>query len=1267
MMSYQSGVAINNYEIEYNVIKNEYFQKVEKEQFRDLLKTYLNTIAEYEKVNAEGRPIYAKAYLETQKEYVTAKKWIKENARYALSEEMQAKLEEAFSKIERGFATQVLKNIVKAYKCKDEYGVIDARVFTDKEIKSIKDAQLAAKMYSESQSHSDTNLIKMSSPDVAIYTNDFYKGLVLDGITNKEWQNIITEINDILKQYYDPITKNVDFDAIPDNKEGYAVYRKLGDLYSILQNTKKKENVDKEQYKKIQKFIKENVDIELSKAEKDMFEIAEEKARNKGTKYYAAWCSTNYLVVTDYDTGISRRIPNYYLWGSLKPKADKIDKFTNKNTKEKEEAIKLIDKTYEVVPTEYYYDRLREKETALREGKLSKEEYRKWYYENHIYNNRTKQFEPIKCWTTLKVKDNVENVGRWYPRWHNTETTPIISVENHAYKKDVGYAPNYKITGEYTIQNNKNKYEEEISQLFKQVLYDLTKNKKDIKYLDKGYMPSIDKNDKSVGKTIADELLKTLGLKVSATGENVYHDKLGFEINEEISTPLLSRLNQVTPTIRGIVKPIQEDDETDEVFNKRLNEYNKELEALSKENDEAHKNTISKDWKEVMATFIIQASRTNAIRDNELILYAAQHMLETEEILDPKYMGRKTDNEFKVNWNESNKHKTVYSKKNQHELLAQWETWMRRILYDEFKEPNGKLTRWAARFQSITSSQYMMMNFRGGIANITLGGTQILMERLARDYFDSNDYFKALGHFDASILDQLLHMDSDKASTLAGAIIKFMSVVDYNEHKGISVIAENTTMKGFKHFNRLAYSPQTMGENYLQNTVLFAMLEANRIFTETDKYGKAKLVFKNEKEYIRDCELDLIEKYINQIPDNTLKQQYKNEYNQIKEDIKKDINVLAKYAWFKKDLISDFAYKILQTNEAQKQFAEYRLDVRKKAKEEFRNHPTVMSELELSKDGYLDFKPDSTLARFDISENGKPSESLLAISGLKGKVISVNKKIHGVYDKLGQAQIEKKWWGSLAMQYHKHIWPGILKRWRIKGYYNEERGSIERGSMWSLLSFISTPINKMTRNSDISEESKNALKGLQNVFKNILSFSVHIKTHYRLLPDYEKANICRSLAESIGILTAALLTLVVRAIGDEDDEENSILYNLAIYELDRLASEASIFYVTGAYSEFKKLWSKPIAAQSLAEDAISVMGFITNWLFDENYNPVYQTGRFAGENKIISRLKRRIPFYRGIHTGLFDIVENNRYYKVGENVLNSRIIEEAIEWIEDEE
>ena len=82
------------------------------------------------------------------------------------------------------------------------------------------------------------------------------------------------------------------------------------------------------------------------------------------------------------------------------------------------------------------------------------------------------------------------------------------------------------------------------------------------------------------------------------------------------------------------------------------------------------------------------------------------------------------------------------------------------------------------------------------------------------------------------------------------------------------------------------------------------------------------------------------------------------------------------------------------------------------------------------KDGYAKLKDDS------LVDLGK-------LAAFKGKVVSVNKKIHGVYDRLGGARIESSWvFGSLLMQYHKHIYTGALKHFRNNGYYNESRESI---------------------------------------------------------------------------------------------------------------------------------------------------------------------------------------------------------------------------------
>jgi hypothetical protein len=52
-----------------------------------------------------------------------------------------------------------------------------------------------------------------------------------------------------------------------------------------------------------------------------------------------------------------------------------------------------------------------------------------------------------------------------------------------------------------------------------------------------------------------------------------------------------------------------------------------------------------------------------------------------------------------------------------------------------------------------------------------------------------------------------------------------------------------------------------------------------------------------------------------------------------------------------------------------------------------------------------------------------------------------------------------------------------------------------------------------------------------------------------------------------------------------------------------------------------------------------------------DYDPYYHTGRFAGRHKLAVYFERRIPYYRNYAT-IRDIADNNKYYKVGDNILS---------------
>ena len=284
-------------------------------------------------------------------------------------------------------------------------------------------------------------------------------------------------------------------------------------------------------------------------------------------------------------------------------------------------------------------------------------------------------------------------------------------------------------------------------------------------------------------------------------------------------------------------------------------------------------------------------------------------------------------------------------------------------------------------------------------------------------------------------------------------------------------------------------------------------------------------------------------------------------------------------------------------------------------------------------------------------------EAFELLGGFKGRVISVNKKIHGVYDRLGAAKWESYWWGGIVMQYHKHLYPGIMKRYRRQGYFNEERGTIEKGCYASLKDFLSLPLqkrkfaNKIKADNNMSDSELQAVQGVQNLFKEYVDFATHIKLNWNSLPEYERANIKRSLGDLLGVASALCIAIALRVVAGDDDDQG-LVYNLMMYEADRLASESAMYNPFGLASEGQKLWSSPVAVQSGVEDLLHSAGFISQWIIQgDEFDPYYSSGLYAGENKLWVNIRRQIPIYHSINM-IQRLERSNKYYKLGKNMLS---------------
>lgn len=134
----------------------------------------------------------------------------------------------------------------------------------------------------------------------------------------------------------------------------------------------------------------------------------------------------------------------------------------------------------------------------------------------------------------------------------------------------------------------------------------------------------------------------------------------------------------------------------------------------------------------------------------------------------------------------------------------------------------------------------------------------------------------------------------------------------------------------------------------------------------------------------------------------------------------------------------------------------------------------------------------------------------------KNRVISVNKKIHGVYDRLGAAKWESYWWGGIVMQYHKHIYPGIMKRYRRQGYFNEERGTIEKGCYASIKDFLALPLRK--------QSFINKLKAENDIMMIIFKLHKAFKMLSKIML------ISHYILELIGILYLNMIELILKEL-----------------------------------------------------------------------------------------------------------------------------------------
>lgn len=1270
-----AAMKLNQYLKRKRDINEEYNDTRVKDSFEEELDKRLDIIKRAEKRDAFGNKQVSDEVLANDEKYQRAKEWLEQNATWHVDPKVSDEIAVAYSVLSKG---RVQKNNQITYKAKlikiklangekvyDSKGRIRGDIFTEEEQEAIRKDE-AGRYNNTIYSAGNEQILINNGPEqkqaLPAVVQRMLTSNSKEGKTNVEYLKLVNEVNEILRPYYDTTKKEVN--TITDRHQiSIEELHKLADLYEKLRNTKKtivSEDIPGNG-SAVGSFIRKFMHTEYS----PKFDIEYGKAKTIGGEYLKAWEDANMEYDFEYDEkghivkdsdgnyvyDKSVRLPNRFLYGTLTLKDEfytgmknqKVAKDLSKEAEIKTKALATINEYLETTTTPYYSDAIAE---ARAKGK---EEFDKWFTRNHVWNVYTHKFDPIGIWQKTSIKPNYAN-GTWAANYNQLDIVPKEEYRNPDYKENTTQAENFKrgiddenYANNVTLSDN----EKKAKKLIETTLDKIVRDKASRRIISQGFIPisakEADHDFKWFGKQIAE--FAGWNANISSVGKNSLHADMSYSTDKTPVLPMIGRefTNKNSEDIDKIkaAEPKRDQYTTDEEYNKAMTEHKARLDAAEKNNKAIHQSLVNRDFVSSISQFIRLAGHQNAVQDNKYLFYYGQNMIKATPVLDDNI----GFSNLRKDINRSTTDVTRYAEKVYDErLYGQFTNWGNRLIYDRYKLPNNKLTKAANIAQSLTSAKFMMLNITGGIGNVTVGRSGIFAEHIAKAYFSTSAWNKAKTMWYGASLSFLRGMTREDSTSLADAIVKFMNVVDFDEVLG----RPSGNFKASDAINRLRnlmYSPNAMGEHHMQNSAMFAMMFENRIVPVDDYRNKGRLPYQamTWSQYKVAFHEEAMRQLIAGTP---LAAQFEKFVN----DIKSDPNQLKEYARGRRDLANEFKNLFLN-NKQNKEFVAKRKELETKAKEKFEANPTLMEQLDLV-DGKLCFKDGSLMEQLSKqSTNGEVNDAYALLGEFKGKVIAVNKEIHGVYDRLGAAQLEKYWWGSLVMQYHKHIYPGILKHWRRKGYFNEQTGDSRVGCGPALMDFLTMPIRQYNeRHKLLDDKQLEALEGTQNLFAAYVNFAENIRVNWEALPEYQKAAIRRTAGDIFGALSSIMVAIGTNIAWDDKDKDKMLLPNLMLYSADQLATESMMYNPIFLPNNAKQLWSSPIAMMNMPNDIINSLNLVANAMFDDEFDYNYTTGRYKGENKFKVKLMRQVPIYRA-YNNLATLDKSNSYYHYGQNIL----------------
>lgn len=1223
------AIALNEYISKKKELQEKYFTSKEYEGFTEIYERYDRYIKKYDAANI------TKTLEEKLQDvgYREAYNWIRENGAFRFVGEEAIKLNKAFIAL-RGTIDSVPKQIVKQIKtipgAVDDNGIINPMMLNDEQIKQLHDAEEKEFEDYYGDPLGDGVLIKINPSNLPIV--DKSKATTAkekDEITYAQYRDnrlkkqLIAKINATLYKVIDRNTGKIVFedlfnDDIVSNDERDALIRNYNELRALSNNP----------FKKFKK-------IEGEAYTEEIYEAGYYEALNyynlhlKNTRQGTQWIKLFTEKDAAGDIHHNRLIFGFKKWA---------DKFVNA---EKTEAVKYIHDNVEFVHTEYY-------DRASREAAAKGPEYYKdWFRKNHVYNPYSHTWTPLRIWSTISAKPGtaLANAYQYIPTGDNLERSVKSEYVNPNYSE---FGSNYK-KGDSRYDNPivLNDKEKAYKKLLIQTLNKYATTYSGKRFVGQGFLPRERKTNID-GRWAATNALGMFGLTYrSATASDDFYDNVDYSNDREAEMKMLQLIKD-----KGSQKlkklPLRQSFNSEVEYQKELAKIKKENEAIKKQNEAIDSANLNTDWNNIMERFIHNATIFNSRQNAKPYLYLLLEDLANNNAYMIKGMWNKQV--VKDSFSSSDD-RAEYKTVKQERTYKLVQNLARRMLYSQHHK-QGTARNVANFMQNMASAKYMITNLYGGIANVTTGATNIAMESAAGEYFGHGDLASAEGDYWTAVPDIIKNLYSDKADNLTNAFIKLFNVVEFDQILQYGD-GGNEMSEYVKRARNALYGFQSAGEHIMQNTVMLAMLKSNRLYTDANGIRRIG----DFKDFAQSIEKLAMQKTLEDYP------QLKVFYDTFRKTLKFDTAKKLDIDSGRKDINRMFLNSLKYSNdEATKalyrkiatEYAKNRNELMNTEKTKFLEAKTVESLFEL-KDGQAVLK-EKVIAEFNAEGINRIGDLEQLVGGFKRKVEAVNKKIHGIYDKISAGYLESKWYGSIVMQYHKHLYMGIMKRWRRKGYYSEIKGSRERGVYQDIIDFLSMEfegigdrINQQVQNGD-----NIALASIQNVIGTTIETIANIQFNWNTLSNAEKANCKRQLGELGGILASMLVTMVLFGGWDDDEIKDDGMLSSCLYLADRLYSETSMYTPWGLVSEAKTAWSSPIASTGELTDLFKACQLLTQALADPDFDATYKTGQYAGKNKFRVLLRRNMPGVRP-YDRIMNITRNNQYYKIGESQIGMNI------------